>query len=108
MPIPRGKANFTVRFGDDHAVGFQEVTGLEPTKHSVKIPSVHKAGGVTLKRGVIASNANFWNCYKHSGKPRTGVIKLQGERGKASATWPLTNARPIKVTAPDLNAKETM
>ena len=98
---------FTIRFGDDHEVGFQEVTGLEPAKVAsrIKMPGIHKTSDITLKRGVIGSSAGFWDWYKHSGKPRTVVIKRLDERGKAAATWTLVNARPIKVTAPDLNAK---
>ena len=98
---------FTVRFGDDKEVGFQEVTGLEASKPAsrIKMPGIHKASDVTLKRGVIAANAAFWNWQKHSGNPKKIVIKRLDERGKAAATWTLTNARVIKLAAPDLNAK---
>jgi phage tail-like protein len=105
-PLP--KSRFSIHFGGDKEVGFQQVTGLEPTtKHTsrIKMPGIHKANDITLKRGVIASDAGFWNWYKHSGKPRTVVIKRLDETGKAFETWTLTNARPVKVTAPDLNAK---
>jgi phage tail-like protein len=98
---------FTVRFGDDKEVRFQEVTGLEPAKHAsrIKMPGLHKANNITLKRGVIARDAGFWDWYRNSERPKTIAIKLLDERGKAAATWTLTNARPIKVAAPDLKAK---
>ena len=104
-PLP--KFSFSVRFGEDKEVGFQEVTGLEASKHAsrIKMPGIHKASDITLKRGVIASDAGFWGWYKHSGKPRTVIIKQLDARGKAVAKWTLTNARPVKVTAPDLEAK---
>jgi hypothetical protein len=57
-----------------------------------------------LKRGVIASNAAFWNWWKNA-KPRSVVIKSLDEHRRITATWTLANARPVKVTAPDLNVK---
>lgn len=101
---------YLVSFGDGREFGFHEASGLEPhtaerAAHPKKIPGIHKVGDVTLKRGVIASDAGFWDWYKHSGKSQTVVVKLLDERSRVTATWKLIGARPVKFTAPDLNAK---
>ena len=72
MSVPNARGMpFTVRFGDDKEVGFREVTGLEASKPAsrIKMPGIHKASDVTLKRGVIAADAAFWDWQKQSGKP---------------------------------------
>src|SRR5215471_5480169 len=102
----RPQPTFLVRFSDGEEFAFQEASGLEPptAEHSAKIPALHKATDVTLKRGVIASNAAFWNWWKNA-KQQSVVIKSPDERRRVIATWKLANARLVKVTAPDLNAK---
>jgi len=102
----RPQPTFLVRFSDGEEIAFQEASNLEPptVEHRAKMPPIHKTNDVTLKRGVIASNAAFWNWWKNR-KPQSVVIKLLDEHGRITATWRLANARPVKVTAPDLNSK---
>ena len=102
----RPQPTFLVRFSDGEEIAFQEASNLEPptVEHRAKIPPIHKTNDVTLKRGVIARNAAFWNWWKNT-KPQSVVIKLLDEHGRITATWRLANARPVKVTAPDLNSK---
>src|SRR5215468_8374434 len=55
----RPQPTFLVRFSDGEEIAFQEASNLEPptVEHRAKIPPIHKTNDVTLKRGVIASNA---------------------------------------------------
>lgn len=119
--------NFLVDLGtgDTSSVqaGFQEVSGLnmevtiadyrngnEPTNHVRKVIGMHKFGDVTLKRGLIGA-LDLWAWI---GQARDGVqsaarnvtIQLFNEaRTEAVMTWRLTNARPMRYTAPSLNAQ---
>jgi phage tail-like protein len=77
-----------------------------------KIPAIHKAGDVTLKRGVIgAENIYEWLNQIRDGDvsaKRNVTIKLRSEdptSGTAVVTWKLFNAMPIKWTGPTLTAK---
>ena len=105
--------------------GFSEVSGLNAevtvaeyrngnakTNYVTKIPSISKAGDVTLKRGVIGAD----NLYKWLDDVRNGnveakrdvEIKLTDENPANQGpvvTWKLIKAMPIKYTGPSLNAK---
>jgi len=76
-----------------------------------KFPGIHKAGDVTLKRGVIGEqNLYDWLELCRTGKiheaKRNIVITLQSEdRDTAVVTWKLMSAMPIKWTGPTLTAK---
>ena len=105
--------------------GFSEVSGLNAeitvaeyrngnaqVNYVTKIPAVHKAGDVTLKRGVIgADNIYSWLDQIRAGDvsaKRTVLIKLKNEdptSASAVLTWKLINAMPIKWTGPTLTAK---
>jgi phage tail-like protein len=102
----RAQHSFLVRFADGQEFAFKEVFGLEsPTaEQRAKIHGIHKPDNVTLRRGVIASSATFWDWSKHP-KPQRVVIKLLDEHGSVAATWKVTNAWPLRVTPPDFNAK---
>jgi phage tail-like protein len=119
-PLP--KFYFSVQFGDDTAVRFQEVTGLEtetqpiefrhgnsPVFAPIKMPSLRKFGNVTLRRGIVATDAKFWAWYNeikmNTIKRRTVVINLLDETGTPKMVWTLYNAWPTKITAPDLKAE---
>ena len=105
--------------------GFSEVSGLNAeitvseyrngnaqVNYVTKVPAVHKAGDVTLKRGVIgADNIYSWLDQIRAGDvsaKRTVLIKLKNEdptSASAVLTWKLINAMPIKWTGPTLTAK---
>ena len=110
--------------GTEVLAGFSEVSGLNAEvtvaeyragNHAVnyvqKVPGIHKAGDVTLKRGVIgAQNLYEWLELGRSGKiaqvKRDIVVKLQSEdRGGIVVSWKLRGAMPIKWTGPTLTAK---
>jgi phage tail-like protein len=124
---PYGSFNFLVDFatGDATTVrgGFQEVSGMNievtsadyrngnsPNNHPVKVNGVYKVGDVTFKRGLIDST----DLYDWINAIRTGTrqiiptvtVSLQDEAHEGPKwIWKLLNARPIRYTAPSLNAK---
>jgi phage tail-like protein len=125
---PYGNFNFQVtvdRFGDAASVraGFQEISGLgmevtvaeyrngnEPENHVRKINGIYKASDVTFKRGLIGVLDFFaWIKATRDGAQdvkSTLTVQLLDEAHTAPVmTWRLTNARPMKYTAPTLNAK---
>ncbi|MBD5800711.1 T4-like virus tail tube protein gp19 [Azoarcus sp. Aa7] len=110
--------------GSEVQAGFSEVSGLnaevtvaeyragnDRVNYVRKVPGIHKAGDVTLKRGVIGAQ----NLYEWLEKGRTGkiseakrdiVVKLQSEdRADTVVSWKLRGAMPIKWTGPTLTAK---
>lgn len=125
---PYSAFNFLVELepgqGQEVQAGFSEVSGLNAevavaeyragnskVNYVNKLPGIHKAGDVTLKRGIIGSQ----NLYDWLEKCRNGnikeakrniVIKLQSEdRENAVVSWKLVSAMPIKWTGPTLTAK---
>ncbi len=110
--------------GTEVQAGFSEVSGLNAevavaeyragnskVNYVNKFPGIHKAGDVTLKRGVIgAQNLYDWLELCRNGKTRDVkrniTIKLQSEDRESSVvTWKLVGAMPIKWTGPTLAAK---
>lgn len=125
---PYSAFNFLVEIepgqGQEVQAGFSEVSGLNAevtvavyragnskVNYVNKLPGIHKAGDVTLKRGVIgAQNLYDWleKCRNGNLKEakRNIVIKLQSEdRDSTVVTWKLVSAMPIKWTGPTLTAK---
>jgi phage tail-like protein len=124
---PYGNFNFLVDLGtgDTGSVkaGFQEVSGLnievtsadyrngnEKANHVRKINGIYKVGDVTLKRGMMGALDLFqWIKAVRDGDQgarRSVTIQLQDEaRSGTVMTWRLTNARPMRYTAPSMNAK---
>jgi phage tail-like protein len=118
--------NFVVDLGtgDTGSVqaGFQEVSGLnmeiniaeyrngnEKTNHVRKLTGMHTFGDVTLRRGLIgATDLWEWITQARVGdqeSARTVTVQLLNESRESTVmTWKLTNARPMRYTAPSLNA----
>lgn len=125
--VPYGSFNFLVDFatGDATTVrgGFQEVSGMNievtsaeyrngnsPDNHPVKVNGVYKVGDVTFKRGLIgAVDLYGWIDAVRTGTRQivpTVTVQLQDEAHEGpTMVWKLHNARPIRYTAPSLNAK---
>ncbi|MFM2069047.1 MAG: hypothetical protein RLZZ584_3956 [Pseudomonadota bacterium] len=110
--------------GTEVQAGFSDVSGLNAeiavaeyragnskVNHVQKFPGIHKAGDVTLKRGVIgAQNLYDWMEAGRSGRikdaKRDIVVKLLSEdRADTVVSWKLRGAMPIKWTGPTLAAK---
>ena len=124
---PYGSFNYLVDLGtgDTTSVraGFQEVSGLnievtssdyrngnEGVNHVRKINGIYKIGDITLKRGLMgALDLYQWVDQVRTGDPsakKSVSIQLRDESGQNTVmTWRLTNAWPMKYTAPALNAK---
>ncbi len=126
---PYSVFNYLVNLGDgtegEVQGGFSEVSGLNaevtiaeyrngnaPVNYVTKVPAIHKAGDVTLKRGVIGSeNIYNWLDQVRAGDvqaKRNVEVKLKNEdpsSQSAVVTWKLVNAIPIKWTGPTLTAK---
>lgn len=124
---PYSNFNFLVDLGtgDTASVkaGFQEASGLnvevtmaeyrngnEPVNRVRKISGMYKVGDVTLKRGLIgALDLYEWIDQVRNGDQgaaRSVTIQLRDEAGANTVmTWRLTNARPMRYTAPTFNAK---
>src|SRR5262245_16538153 len=119
---PYGGFNYLVDLGtgdtDSIKAGFQEVSGLnievtsadyrngnEKTNHVRKVNGMYKVGDVTLKRGLIgATDLYTWIKAVRDGDQsarRSVTIQLQDEAHAGPVmTWRLTNARPMRYTAP--------
>lgn len=118
-PLP--KFYFSVDWGDQKNLAFQEVSGLEvetqeveyrhgnsPVFATIKMPGITKNGTVTMKKGVFAKDNTFWAWYSqiklNTIKRVPVTIKLLDEKGNPTMTWTLTNAWPKKVSGTDLKS----
>jgi phage tail-like protein len=122
---PYNAFNFIVEFSNGDIVGgFSEVSGLgteitvaeyrngnDARNVVTKIPGMFKVADVTLKRGIVNSQAVF-DMFKNlqDGKvadaKQTVAITLMDETGANGVQkWILIDAFPIKYTGPSLSAK---
>ncbi|MDB5706035.1 MAG: phage tail protein [Sphingomonas bacterium] len=129
MPVrdtPFGAYNFLVEFDGNDAPtsalgGFSDVSGIgteitlmeyrqgnDKENRVRKIPGLHKAGDVTLKRGIMGQT-NFLQWVNITRvdptHKRSVTITLQNEQRVPILRWRLINARPMKFTGPTLAAK---
>jgi phage tail-like protein len=124
---PYGAFNFKVTIAPDSGgeikAGFSDVSGLgtevihaddrvgtDPANHPRKVPLMHKASEVTLKRCLAGGLALFqWIDQVRQGKQdakATVTIELMSEdRSAAVLGWKLSGAQPSKFTGSTLAAK---
>lgn len=124
---PYSSFNFLVDLGTGDTgsirAGFQEVSGLnyevtmadyrngnEKTNRVRKVSTMYTVGDVTLKRGLIgATDLLEWMEQVRNGEQtaaRNVVIQLLDESRQGPVmTWQLINARPMRYTVPNFNAK---
>ncbi|MBN1340826.1 MAG: phage tail protein [Bacteroidales bacterium] len=117
-PLP--KFHFLVQWGGTR-IGFTEVTGLtnelevieyregnSPEYGKIKMPGLHKFGNITLKRGVFASDNEYYdwlNTVKLNTIDRRDIIiNLLNEEHEPVVSWKVKNAWPVKIQAPDLKS----
>jgi phage tail-like protein len=124
-PVP--KFHFEVSWGGTR-MGFTEVTGLDfetevieyregnnPTYNKHKQPGLTKYSNVTLKRGIVLEDFEFFKLWRETAKfqesnkikkvfRRDITIKLLNEDHKPIITWTLENAWPTKIQSTDLKA----
>jgi phage tail-like protein len=109
--------------GTDFIGGFSDVSGLHTEftvaeyrngnaaeNHADKLPSIHKAGDVTLKRGVVKNpDINAWIVDMQNrgvaAKRDSVTVTLLDETRQPVVTWTLRSVMPLKWTGPTLAAK---
>ena len=117
-PLP--KFHFQVQWGGIR-IGFTEVTGLDmqveaieyregssPEYSKIKMPGMHKFSNITLKRGTIEGDRDFYKWINTINltvtERRDIIISLLNETHTPVMTWKAKNAFPIKVQASDLKS----
>lgn len=112
--------HFQVEMGTTR-VGFSEVSGLNietqvieyreganPEYSAMKMPGIPKHGNITLKRGVIDADNEFYewlNTTKlNTVERRDMIISLLNENHEPVMVWKAKNAFPVKVEGPGLKA----
>ena len=119
---PISKFYFTVDLGGGMKnASFQEVSGLDVEAQIIeyrhgdskifsnqKMPGLVKFGNVTLKKGILIKDNQFFEWYKtinmNTVKRVPVTIKLLDEGGNATMVWTLQNAWPTKITGTDLKS----
>jgi phage tail-like protein len=117
-PLP--KFHFRVEWGGER-LGFTEVTGLDiqveaieyregssPEYSKIKMPGMHKFSNITLKRGSVAGDSDFFKWVNtinlNQVERRDVVISLLNETHQPVLTWKAKNTFPIKLQSSDLKA----
>jgi phage tail-like protein len=117
-PLP--KFHFQAEWGGVR-IGFTEVSGLDVETEVIeyrdgalreysklKIPGMQKYANVTLKRGVFASDNdyfNWWNTVALNTVERRDVtVSLLNEKHEPVMVWKIKNAWPAKIASTDLKA----
>jgi phage tail-like protein len=117
-PLP--KFHFQVEWGGAR-IGFTEVTGLNvqtdvieyregssPEYHKVKMPGMQKFENITLKRGLMKNDNEFyawWNTVAlNTIQRRDVVVSLLNENHEPVFVWKIKNVWPVKVSGTDLKA----
>ena len=112
--------HFTVQWGGTR-IGFSEVTGLTqenqaieyrdgsfPEYSSIKMPGLRKFSNVTLKRGIVKADNEFFQWLStirlNKVERRDVVVSLLNENHEPVMTWKIQNAFPVKVEGPGLKA----
>ncbi|MEP6683123.1 MAG: phage tail protein [Parafilimonas sp.] len=117
---PLTTCNFLVEIDGMVSIGFSEVNGLSasvdvidfkegssPENAVVKLPGLRKFSNVTLKRGIVKGNNEFYNWFASSQEKadrRNVAIKLLDEEKNLVMQWLLYNAFPAKISYSGLNA----
>ncbi len=118
---PLTSIRFEVDWGGTSA-NFAEVSGLnietdmteyrggaDTTLTTRKIPGLMKYSNVTMKRGVVKADNEFWDWWtknqQGAHESRTVTVKLLNEAGEETVSWVLERAWPLKVEGPSLNGK---
>lgn len=117
-PIP--VFHFRVTWGNTD-IPFSEVSGLtqevqlieyrdgsSPDYSTVKMPGLHKYNNITMKRGIVKGDNEFFNwlnTVKLNTIDRKNIqISLLNEKHEPVMTWTAQNAFPVKVEGPGLKA----
>ena len=102
-------------------IGFSEVSGLNietqiieyrdganPDYATIKMPGMQKFGNITLKRGMMPADNEFfkwWNTHQLNKIERRDItIALLNEKHEPIVIWKVRNAFPVKVDGGSLKA----
>jgi phage tail-like protein len=119
--------NYRVEIGSD-AVAFSEVSGLSiayettvykesptagcaPGPRTMQMPAQSTPPTITLKKGIVAATSikHLYEWIKtvqiNQIEKKDVVIRLCDEKGEAVISWTVSNAFPVKLTAPTFDAK---
>ena len=112
---PQPVFHFIVQW-DGTRMGFSEVTGLTQVKQateyrdgsSIKMPGLRKFSNVTLKRGVVKGDNQFFKWLStvklNTVERRDLIINLLNEEHQPVMVWKVMRAFPVKVEGPQLKA----
>ncbi len=120
MAYPLPSFHFQVQWGGTN-LGFAEVSGLNieqqvieyrdgtsPEYSVLKMPGIPKFGNLTLKRGIIPNDNEFFqwlNTTKlNQVERRDVIISLLNENHEPVMTWKAVNAFPVKIEGPAMKA----
>lgn len=112
--------HFTVQWGGTR-IGFSEVTGLTqenqvieyrdgsfPEYSTIKMPGMRKFNNVTLKRGVIKADNEFFHWLStiklNQVERRDVTVSLLNENHEPVMVWKIHNAFPVKLEGPQFKA----
>jgi phage tail-like protein len=112
--------HFTVEWGGSR-VGFSEVTGLtqenlvieyreglSPEYSSIKMPGLRKFSNITLKRGIVKGDNQFFTWLStvrlNTVERRNVIVSLLNEAHEPVMVWKVMNAFPVRVEGPQLKA----
>ena len=117
---PLAVFHFTVQWGGTR-IGFSEVSGLTQENQaieyrdgdfkeysSIKMPGLRKFNNITMKRGIVKSDNDFFKWLStvkiNTVERRDLVISLLNEEHNPVMVWKVHNAFPVKVEGPGLKA----
>ncbi len=112
--------HFQVEWGGSR-LGFSEVSGLSieqapieyrdglsPEFTKIKMPGMRTYGNITLKRGIIPSDNEFFDWLNttkmNTVERRDLIISLLDEEHTPVMVWKIKNAWPSKIDSPSLQA----
>ncbi len=115
--------HFSVDWGGGR-IGFMEVSGLDieieavsfregssPEDSFRKMPGLRKYSNITLKRGIIKGDNDFFAWVNTKGigtiEKRDITISLLNENHEPVVSWRVINAFPVKYSGPVLNAESS-
>ncbi|PPK87925.1 phage tail-like protein [Neolewinella xylanilytica] len=118
--LPLLKFSFLLEWGGER-VGFTEVTGLEsstevieyregssPVASKQKMPGMLTYANITLKRGTIAPDADFYKWFNshqfNATERRDLTIKLLNDELEPVMTWRAMNCFVVKYTPSEMKA----
>jgi len=114
---------FQVQWGGTRT-GFSEISGLDieietvlfregssPVDSERKLPGLRKFSNITLKRGIVQGDNEFfeWINTKQAGniEKRDLTISMLDEQHQPAIIWKVKNAFPVKYSGPLLNASSS-